>query len=88
MGGKLEVDAPADVVKRKKPRTDDTVEPVFFHSMPDLFYQELLDALNIIGVIDLCPGEGTCALACIKKMLPFCRRNVHRAALGAVDGPP
>ena len=37
VGGKLEVDAPADVVKRKKPRTDYTVEPVFFHSTPVLF---------------------------------------------------
>ena len=67
----MDVDAPVEVVKRKKPRTDDTVEPVFFHSMPVLFYQELLDALNIIGVIDLCPGEGACALACMKKMVPF-----------------
>ena len=49
----------------------DTVEPVFCHSIPVLFYQELLDSLNIIGVIDLCPGEGTCALACIKRMVPF-----------------
>ena len=39
--------------------------------MPVSFYQELLDALNIIGVTGLCPGEGTCALPCIKKMLPF-----------------
>ena len=70
MGGKLEVDAPAES-KRKKPRTDDTVEPVFFHSMPVAFYHEILEALNIIGVIDLCPGEGTCAIACIKKTLPY-----------------
>ena len=71
VGGKLEVDAPADLLKRRKPRTDDTVEPVFFHSMPVLFYQELLDALNIMAVIDLTPGEGTCATACLKRMLPY-----------------
>ena len=71
VGGKLEVDAPADLLKRRKPRTDDTVEPVFFHSMPVLFYQELLVALNIRAVIDLTPGEGTCATACVKRMLPY-----------------
>jgi len=69
VGGRLEADAPEP--ERKKPRTDDTMEPVFFHSMPVLFYQELLGALNLIGVIDLCPGEGTCAIACMRKMLPY-----------------
>ena len=47
------------------------MEPVFFHSTPVLFYQELLDAFSLIGVIDLCPGEGTCAIACVKKLLPY-----------------
>ena len=53
------------------PRTDDLVEPVFFHSMPVAFYQELLDAFSLSGVIDLSPGEGTRALACMRKMLPY-----------------
>ena len=55
----------------KKPRTDHTVEPVFFHNMTVIVYQELLGALSLSGAIDLSPGEGTCALACMRKMLPY-----------------
>ena len=82
VGGKLEVDAPADLLKRKKPRTDDTVEPVFFHSMPVAFYHEILEALNIIGVIDLSRGGRLCN--CLhQEDIAVCRRRVQRAALGA-----
>ena len=70
VGGKLEVDAPEH--KRKKQRTDDTQEPVFFHSLPESFWTEMLDAFNIVGVIDLCAGEGTCAMACFRKLIPYC----------------
>ena len=69
MGGKLEVDAPD--AKRKKARTDDTIEPVFYHNMPEKFYTELLDAFNIVGAIDCCAGEGACALACYRKGVPY-----------------
>jgi hypothetical protein len=68
VGGKLEADAEP---KRKKPRTDETVEPVFFHSMPTPFYTELLTAFNIMGVIDLCAGEGACAIAAYRQALPY-----------------
>ena len=69
VGGKLEADAPEP--KRKKQRTDDTVEPVFFHSMPVTFWTEMLTAFNIVGVIDLVAGEGTCAQACYRKNIPY-----------------
>ena len=69
VGGKLDADAPEP--QRKKQRTDDTVEPVFFHSMPVIFWTEMLAAFNIVGVIDLCAGEGTCALACYRKNIPY-----------------
>ena len=39
--------------------------------MPVAFYHEILEALNIIGVVDVCPGEGACGTACIKKTLPY-----------------
>ena len=86
VGGKLEADAPEP--KRKKPRADDTVEPAFFHSMPALFYQELLDAFSLIGVIGVCPGEGTCATACVKKVLPYGGHSVQRTTRGTAHGPP
>ena len=55
----------------KAPRTDDLVEPVFFHSVPVTVYQELLGAFNLSGVIGLSPGEGARALACVRKLLPY-----------------
>ena len=59
--GKLEVDAPD--AQRRKCRTVDA-KPVFFYNMPETFYTELLTAFDIVGVIDCCVGEGSCALAC------------------------
>ena len=67
VGGKLEVDAPDH--RRKKARAGQTVEPVLFHCRPAIFWTEMLDAFNI-GVIDLCPGKGTCAMACFRKLTP------------------
>ena len=56
------MDAPD--AKRRKCCTDDDMEPAFFYSMPETFYTELLTAFDIVGVIDCCVGEGSCALAC------------------------
>ena len=84
VGGKLETDAPEH--KRKKQRTDDSLEPVFFHSLPELFWTEVAEAFSIIGVVDLCPGEGTCAMACYRKLLPYvgvCFTEQHAARLQA-----
>jgi hypothetical protein len=39
--------------------------------MPETFYTELLTAFNIVGVIDCNAGEGTCALACYRKAIPY-----------------
>ena len=60
----MDVDAPDH--KRKKVRAEETIKPVFFHSLPEGFWTEMIDALIIIGVIDLCSGEGTCAMACLR----------------------
>ena len=35
-----------------------------FHSLPTSFFTDLSVAFHIVGVIDLCAGEGTCAMAC------------------------
>ena len=50
--------------KRRKCCTDNAMEPVCFYSMPETFYTELLTAFDIVGVIDCCVGEGSCALVC------------------------
>ena len=47
VGGKLDVDAPDH--KSKKLRTEETIEPVFFHSLLEGFWTEMLGAISIIG---------------------------------------
>ena len=46
-------------------RTEDSVElePVFYHSLPEAFYVEVLQAFPIGAVIDLTAGEGCLARA-------------------------
>ena len=53
------MDAPD--AKRRKCCTDDAMEPVFFYSMPETFYTELVAAFDTVGVIDCCVGEDSCA---------------------------
>ena len=67
--GQLDVDAPEPI--RKKPHTHDAMEPVFFHNTQAICHQELLDVFSLIGVAGLSPGDGTCTVACTKKMLPY-----------------
>ena len=45
------------------PRTQDSLEPVFYHSLPAVFYQELIDGFQLKAVLDLSPGPGDAALA-------------------------
>jgi hypothetical protein len=40
------------------PRTQETLEPAFYHSFPISFYLELLHVFPITAIIDLTPGEG------------------------------
>ena len=47
VGGNLEVDA--SYAQRRKCRAVDAMEPVFFYSMPETFYAELLTAFDIVG---------------------------------------
>ena len=35
-----------------KPRDKDTMEPVFFHALPGSFYDEVLSAIPLAGVLD------------------------------------
>jgi hypothetical protein len=82
VGGKLEADMPEHT--RKKQRTDECMEPVFFHSLPEHFWLQMITCFNIIGVIDLCAGEGVVALACYRKNIPYlgiCFNDQHQARL-------
>jgi hypothetical protein len=74
VGGKAEDDdaaAPEPAAARAKPRDKDTIEPVFFHGLPESFYMELLAAVPLAGVLDLTPGDGSLALSAYKKGLVY-----------------
>jgi hypothetical protein len=73
VGGKLDIDdediVPETPLKTKRDR--DTIEPVFFHALPDSFHTELLGAFPLSGVLDLTPGDGALALSAYKKGLVY-----------------
>ena len=58
--------AVARFVAQAPARTDETVEPVFFYSMPWTFWYDIFSANGVTGVINLTPGGGSAELAAIK----------------------
>ena len=60
VGGKLEAGAPEP--KRKKPRTDYTVEPVFFHSMLALLSKSAWTRSAWSGSLTCAPGRARAQL--------------------------
>ena len=88
VGGRIDGDdeASADDKVKAKPREKDTVEPVFFHALPESFYTELIATIPLCVVLDLTPGDGALAMSCYKKGivyvgLPF--SDAHKTALQA-----
>jgi hypothetical protein len=67
VGGKL--DEEEDMLPGEKPpkREDSKPEPVFYHALPETFYEELLRAFPLSVVLDLTPGDGSLAMACYRK---------------------
>jgi hypothetical protein len=70
VGGRLGTDD-MEEDERQKPRGKDTVEPVFFHAMPQTFYDELLAAMPLKAVLDLTPGDGALALSAYKRNIVY-----------------
>ena len=67
-----------------KPRDKDTMEPVFFHALPGSFYDEVLSAIPLAGVLDLCPGDGALALSSYMKGICYtglCFSDSHKKFL-------
>ena len=52
------------------PRTAGTCEPVTWHSMPQLFWQEILFDFQVGAVIDLTPADGALAMAAVHLRIP------------------
>ncbi len=70
VGGKLTCDAEDAIQEpeaRLKPRTAATKEPVFYRTYPAVVYDDLFAAFEVSNVIDLTPGDGTLAMACLRR---------------------
>ena len=66
--------SPRDEQNGNKPakRTGDTMEPVLFHALPYLIWEDLVLAMNFSSVNDLTCSGGMLALARLKNGLPYC----------------
>jgi len=85
VGGRVD-DEEDDLTVKAKPRDKDTIEPVFCHALPQTFYSELLGAIPLVGVLDLCPGDGALALAAYKRGICYtglCFSDAHKQQLQA-----
>lgn len=64
---------PSDTVDEKEKRTDDTVEPVFYHAWAPTFEEEIIHSFMVkSGVLDIFPGEGGLAMAALRAGVKYC----------------
>ena len=75
VGGKVAgEDEDSDAAEDKAPpapRNAGTSEPVAWHSMPQLFWQEILFDFKVGAVIDLTPADGTLAMTALHARIPY-----------------
>ena len=64
-GPEAEDEEDGDESETEMKRTDDSIEPVFYHSLPRLLVQELVRAFCLVGILDLTMDCGDRALAAI-----------------------
>ena len=86
VGGRLDDEDETPATEKTKPRDKNTVEPVFFHALPSTFWDETLGAIPLMGVIDMCPGDGSLALAAFKRGICYtglCMPDMHKNQLNA-----
>lgn len=59
-------------------------EPVFWHATPVKFWEEMVHDYSIKAMVDLTPGDGAKALACLRARIPYVGvvfGDAHRAQL-------
>ena len=69
---------------KKRGREDSNIEPVFFHHLPQLFWQEMLYDTEVAGMLSCTPGPGADAMACIvmgKTYVGLCFNCHHKKAM-------
>ena len=65
-------------------RTGATVEPCFFHSLPEPFWAEVINSCSAAAVIDLTASDERLPLACLRAHVPYvglCLTEAHASAL-------
>ena len=65
------VGGPGDADPRTDRRGDDTKEPVFFKSMPFTFYDDLISAYHLKGIVHCSMGDGHAAVAACEHGIPI-----------------
>ena len=71
VGGGLDPDDQDCGEPKAKPRDKNTVEPVFFHALPESFYTELLTAIPLMAVLGLTAGDSALAVSAYKRGIVF-----------------
>ena len=56
---------------KEEPRAEDSFEPAFYHHLPETLYTDVLGAYEVRGVLDLTPGAGDLAKACLLRRMPY-----------------
>ena len=69
-----------------EPRSKNPVEPIFYHSLPESFYLEILMAFPIAAIIDLSPGEGCLARAAYQLGLRYTGLTFNEAHTAGLRG--
>ena len=52
-------------------RTDETNEPVFYHSLPCNFWAEVIHSCSALAVLDLSASDEALPLACLRAGIPY-----------------
>jgi hypothetical protein len=65
-------------------RTNTTVEPLFFHTLPAPFWSEVINCCSALAVLDLTASDESLPLACLRANVPYtglCLTSAHASAL-------
>jgi hypothetical protein len=65
-------------------RKDEDIEPVFYCTLPEMYFSDLITSNNALGFLDLTPGQGEAARACLalkKPYLGLCMSDAHVSGL-------
>ena len=84
VGGRTHGTDPEESHRGLSSKTKMTVEPVFGHAKPLNLWQEVLQSYNVTAVIDAGASDGSLALACCQRRLPYaglCLTQPHKEHL-------